>query len=684
MQHRMSTSTAATWICCIVMGLVASYPLTGAAEGGLPKTEGWIEVKTRNFTLYSNAGIGSTRKIAVQLERFRQALGRITRGFELSSDVPTLTFVFKNDAAYVPYKQKDGETMNVSGYFQPRPFRNYITLDSSAGAQPLRVVYHEFFHSVMNNTLGSLPVWLSEGMAEYFSTFKDRDGSASVEVGHPIEGHLYHLGQFGLIDWNEFFATTRDSPTYNEGTRQGSFYAQAWLLTHYLNAEDARSKQLGKYLGLLRAGEDEDEAFVAAFGKPKPAVGAEVERYGKSGSGYVWWDFGEEHGDVEVAMRELEPGEVLFRLGELLAQRGQPEAAREHLSRARSEGWAEAPICTATGVASLYSGDETAAEFALRKAVEAGDTSAEPYILLGDLLMERFLETPESERYNKQTPALVAEARGLFERGLVLQPAHVKTLLSLSRTYVFGGPDTTPGVQAIARARSICPLDPYMLQIQASLLARDGHVGKACEIIEREIRPKDDKLATHTTRLVGSAVTIVAMERLEADDRAGAAEILAAAVEHLPDARIVEQLRQLHEVVVSGGSLYVDEGNEQESAEPSPAKQAIAEYNEGIRLANARRYEEALAKFENLAEECVDEELCAKARSDADDLRAMIARNRYVEKYNSAVDQSNEGDLKGAVDTLRQLEATTDDPEKLKDVQDFLRRLGARVSKKKD
>ena len=244
----------------------------------------------------------------------------------------------------------------------------------------------------MDNTLGSLPLWLNEGMAEYFSTFKDRDGSATVEVGHSIEEHLVYLEELGLLDWGQFFATTTNSPTYNEGTRQGSFYAQAWLLIHYLNATDPRSKQLSNYLNLLRAGQNEDEAFNAAFGKDKAAIGIEVEKYRKSGSGYVWWSFGEENSEVELAVRELEPAEVLFHLGDLLAQIGRTEAAGEHLAAAQREGWREAAILRARGVANLYGRNKAGAEANLRQAVDAGDSAAEPYALLGDLVMERFIE----------------------------------------------------------------------------------------------------------------------------------------------------------------------------------------------------------------------------------------------------------------------------------------------------
>ena len=55
-----------------------------------------------------------------------------------------------------------------------------------------------------------------------------------------------------------------------------------------------------------------------------------------------------------------------------------------------------------------------------------------------------------------------------------------------------------------------------------------------------------------------------------------------------------------------------------------------------------------------------------------------------MSRLNSAVDLANSGDRKGAVELLRELEATTEDPEQLQRVQEFLRSLGARVSKKKN
>ncbi len=49
MRHRVP---CAILICCIAASLVATHSLAAAGKDGLPKTQGWIEVKTENFTLY--------------------------------------------------------------------------------------------------------------------------------------------------------------------------------------------------------------------------------------------------------------------------------------------------------------------------------------------------------------------------------------------------------------------------------------------------------------------------------------------------------------------------------------------------------------------------------------------------------------------------------------------------------
>ena len=673
----------ARWLACLctVVILACSSSTSRAAakkDSRLPRTEGWIECRTEHFTLYSSASTGKTRKAAIQLERFRQALGRMTSGFELDAHVPTSTFIFRNDAGYRPYKLRDdGEVMNVSGYFLPRPFHNYITLDATAGSQPMRIVYHEFFHAVMDASLGSLPTWLNEGLAEYFSTFRDRAGSAVVEVGHPIEEHLAYLARNEGIPWREVFETTPSSATYNEAVRQGAFYAQSWLLVHYLNATNDRSAQLGRYLSLLRSGVKDDEAFVTAFGSDRASLAARVDAYRNTGSNYVWWDFGEEHGDVETTVRHMRPAEVLFRLGELLAQRGQQDAARRHLDAAARAGWPAAAVQGALGVAALYAGDAEAAEPLLRQSIASELEEAEPYVLLAGLLLDRFLDTPEATRYERQTAPAVLETRELLERGLAHDATNFHALVALARTYLFESGDTGPGAAALDRARGLRPLDPTLLTIHASLLARAGKVEQAWSVIVDELIPLDREEAREAAEFVASGVAMTAMHLAGSDDSAAAVALLDRAIEAIGDSPESSELARMRQVLASGGRIVLTEDTGPGSEQPG----RVQDYNRAVRFVSSGQHEEALAIFERLANDCTEGPICEQARTNAAELSALLEHNRIVARFNEAVGLVNRGERKAAVAQLRELEQQVDDPELLQEVQRLLRSLGARVSK---
>src|SRR5262249_16193790 len=63
-----------------------------------------------------------------------------------------------------------------------------------------------------------VPLWLNEGLAEYYSTFTVDNGVPSV--GKPIESHIDWLRTHRLIPLAELFATTHASRDYHEGDRQ--------------------------------------------------------------------------------------------------------------------------------------------------------------------------------------------------------------------------------------------------------------------------------------------------------------------------------------------------------------------------------------------------------------------------------------------------------------------------------
>lgn len=666
---------------CLLAATYASARAAGTAPPPWkpPSTKSWVEVTSKHFVVDSSAGAERTKKIAVQLERFRMALSRISKGLTLNDKVPTTLLVFRNDEELTPYKlDEDGHVLNLSGYFQPGPFRNFVALDASAGSSPMRVVYHEYFHAVMKASLGDLPLWLNEGLAEYFSTFKTEDLGSVVQVGHPIEEHVELLRQQGMIDWEEVFSTTTHSRTYHERSRQGPFYAQSWLAVHYLNATEERTKALGKYLTLLRSGQDPGQALESALGMSRAAFAAAVTEYGKhGGSNYVWWDLGEEAAKAVVVVRDLSPAETLLRLGELQAHRaGHRESAGHLLAAAREAGAAVAPVETALGVAALLAAEKKEAEAHFRAAIAAGADAPEPYALLAEL----DLESMAKQGAPAKDPRL-AEVRELSTKALARDPDCFPALVDLARTYVAES-DTERGVVALEAARKMRPMEPDLVQLEACLLARGGKPDAAWRLAESSRATKDEARDRETRSCIVGGTLASMRDRLLANDVPGAKQILTAVVETIHDPEIVSQLSP-YQQALAAGKLAVGGEQEEEStasAEPDRARsEAIrTSYNEAVDLANAHRTEEALAKLDLTLQDCKDESACAKVKSLADDLRKVVRHNGWVTRYNEGVDLYNNGKRKQALATFQALESEVDDPQLREAVQKMLASLGVK------
>ena len=665
----------------LTLWIVSSGP-TYAIQGDLPDTKDWIEVQSGHFTLYSNASEKRTRKMAVQLERFRQALGMLTRGFELDSQVPTSMFVFRDDATYQPYKRKpNGDERNVSGYFLPRNYRNYITLDASSPESPFAVVYHEYFHSVMDNSLGDIPTWINEGIAEFFSTFQVRPGTTIVEVGHAIDHHLLHLGQHGLLDWDTFYSTTPESPTYNESERKGAFYAQAWLFVHYFNSNVERSVLLGQYLSMLRAGVDEETAFVEGFGESKAVVGNRIESWLTEGRGYVFFDLGETYGDVAISTRELTAAEIYYRLGDLIAQSGPREPAVRHLTAAREAEWNDGDIETSLGAAALFHDDLAAAEHHFDAAVTAGAESGEAHGTLARIRHNAYLKSDSADVFHATPPEELLAIRTLLEKTPAGARDHFETLILRASTYLEGRQDMAPGIAAIEKASLLRPLDMHMMQIRAGLLALDGLIEEAWQVVWNEIDPRRPELVNETEQWVVDGAVTAARWRLDDGKRAEAVTLLGAAVIGIRTADVLAKVQELHDQVAAGGQIFFAD-NPEDSDRQAARGVTIATYNSAVELARLTDFSGAIEVLEPLVRNCTEEDICASAKKMVRQLNEAIAEQRWIDKINEVVDMANSGDKVGAVTILRTMRDETKDAEKIANIETLLKQMGGRVPRR--
>ena len=240
----------------------------------------WTSVRSKNFLMLGNASEKDIRQVGVRLEQFREVFSRLFTNFKIDSPVPTTVIVFKNDESYRPFKLN----ANTSGYFQPGPDVNYITLEltSEVNSQqdPFAIILHEYTHLLVRNTSGNVPTWFNEGLAEYYSNFSITSDQ-KVVVGRPIAGHVYLLREKKMLPLRTLFQVDQKSPYYNERDKQSIFYAESWALMHYLILGNGgqRMTQLTRFVDLISAGTPMEKAFQEAFAMTFESMEKELRAY---------------------------------------------------------------------------------------------------------------------------------------------------------------------------------------------------------------------------------------------------------------------------------------------------------------------------------------------------------------------------------------------------------------------
>ncbi|HYV04981.1 MAG TPA: hypothetical protein VFB82_10360, partial [Blastocatellia bacterium] len=171
--------------------LIASALLFLAASSA-PAKDKWLNLRTKNFNIVGNADESDTRELALKLEQFRLIISKLTNTSSVAP-VPITVVVFRNDGAFKPFKPLyNGKPANLSGFFQQSEDENLIALDLNANEEyPMSLIFHEYTHLLTAYASSPLPLWLSEGLAEFYSTFDVKKNE--VTIGKPLSRHVWLL-----------------------------------------------------------------------------------------------------------------------------------------------------------------------------------------------------------------------------------------------------------------------------------------------------------------------------------------------------------------------------------------------------------------------------------------------------------------------------------------------------------
>lgn len=249
----MKRFTSISILSIVLLILTGVLPRAAESSGDV-----WLKVTTKNFTLVGNASEKEIRKVGAKLEQFRAAVSRVFDFRQKRFSPPVTVFVFKDHSSYEPYKPLyQGKPAVVSGYLHSSRDVAYITLTADwQRSNPDHIIFHEYLHFLTGGHARSLPVWMSEGLAEYYSTFDVARNGRQVVIGGAIASHSQLLRREQILPLQTFFGVDYESPYYQEEDKKSIFYAQAWAMVHYLMAGNGgvRQGQFRQYLEALASG----------------------------------------------------------------------------------------------------------------------------------------------------------------------------------------------------------------------------------------------------------------------------------------------------------------------------------------------------------------------------------------------------------------------------------------------
>jgi tetratricopeptide (TPR) repeat protein len=246
------------------------FILLVAATGARDKPEDWLEIRSAHFVVVSNANPKQAQNVADQFERMRALFQKALPRLEPDAGSPITVIAVKNEKdfrALEPEEYVAKGQLKLAGYFLRASDNNFVLVRTDAeGDHPYSVVYHEYTHFVTRKAGEWMPLWLNEGLAEFYQNTDIRD--KDPVLGQPSRENILLLRQARLLPLATLFTVDHSSPYYHEENKGSIFYAESWALTHYLMMKDFREKttKLRDYAELVSQKVDPVKAATLAFG----------------------------------------------------------------------------------------------------------------------------------------------------------------------------------------------------------------------------------------------------------------------------------------------------------------------------------------------------------------------------------------------------------------------------------
>lgn len=235
---------------------------------------GWTRLQQGTFDVYSQTDPAQAEPLVQSFIQLGSALEQVSP-FRPSAHIRLKIIAFRSETEYSRYRLNAGS----AAYYQQTHRGDYIVLPD-LDARHRIVALHEFTHFLVAHSGYTLPLWLNEGLADFYSTFRVTDDT--LTLGHPVPGRLAILHARTWLPLNKLFEVSTTSPYYSESESMKLFYSESWALAHMLCASPAYSGRFTLFLQMLSDGHDPAQAIQFIYNKTLTQVEEDLRSYANS------------------------------------------------------------------------------------------------------------------------------------------------------------------------------------------------------------------------------------------------------------------------------------------------------------------------------------------------------------------------------------------------------------------
>jgi tetratricopeptide (TPR) repeat protein len=486
----------------------------------------WTLIRGRDITVVGQQSPKVLRAIAVAVAQFRRTLGAAIRDAGQPPAMPTVLYAFDDRKAMEPFVPLyHGKPATLGGYCLcgGTADENLIVASLSSNWDSAAIIFHEYTHLLIRNATHTIPVWLNEGIAEYYSTFRLTDDGRRAEIGRPIVPHVALL-RTQMIPLPELVAVDQSSALYNEGDRRSVFYAESWALTHFLLTERPDgTAAVNKYVSAIAAGTSPDAAFVDAFGQTPAEMGPRLRQYIQrptfKSTAYVL----NERVEVDEPERALTltAAEAEARLGRIqLRLDREAEAAPRIEAAASAHDSAEAQLALA--LLRLHQKRSAEARAPLERAVALAPHDFVTQYLYGLLLLRDTIDAPH------ESDDKIELAHAALTRAVAANPQSADALAWQAYADLAGDTRFDEAREATRRAIALVPnQQSYRVQLAQIESAAADHQRPAVHFDLRRVQAGEERVLGDLVAIdcdsagvrfsvhVESRIVVAAAERLQ-------------------------------------------------------------------------------------------------------------------------------------------------------------------------